>query len=662
MGEIRVLDKQIAELIAAGEVIERPASIVKELLENSIDAGATHITVEIKNGGIELIRVTDDGKGIAPEDAETAFLRHATSKIRTATDLDEIFTLGFRGEALASICAVSRVSMITRKADSEIGCHVEIAGGELITRDEAGCPIGTTIIVKNIFYNTPARMKFLKKDVSEANAVAAIVEKIAISNPQIAFKFIRDGKIDVQTVGDGKLFSAIHSVFGKSFADTLLPVNFEKNGIKVEGFISKALNARAKRSMQYFFLNGRTVKNITMTVALEEAFKGSIMVGKFPACVLNVSISPAIVDVNVHPTKTEVRFSDERIIYDAVYFASKTALSQDNAEADLVLKQNMVQKSFPNAVKFKDFTITGEQTKFDFTPKKEEKPQIANEIPQNEPIKEEKRVVVDIPKIEFSRKTEDTVLFHDDSASMTKDDEIRVSSTMPNPFSEKKAEEIITEPLAPHPKILPETNLEAEPNKVIVSDERFSGARIIGELFGTYILMECENSLYLVDKHAAHERLIYNKLKEQGGEIQRQYLLESIVFKPSREEFDTLIENKDTVEALGFEIDDFGGGSVIVRSVPSFISSEEAITTVSEIADNLKSCKKEISPQILDEIYHTIACRSAIKAHDKSSSYEREFLIECLRQETDVKYCPHGRPVAAKISKTEIEKRFGRIV
>ena len=662
MGEIRVLDKHIAELIAAGEVIERPASIVKELLENSIDAGATHITVEIKNGGIELIRVTDDGKGIAPEDAETAFLRHATSKIKTASDLDEIFTLGFRGEALASICAISRVSMITRRADSEIGCHVEIAGGELISRDEAGCPVGTTIMVKNIFYNTPARMKFLKKDVSEANAVSAIVEKIAISNPQIAFKFIRDGKIDLQTVGDGKLFSAIHSVFGKAFADTLLPVTFEKNGIKVEGFISKALNARAKRSMQYFFLNGRTVKNITMTVALEEAFKGSIMVGKFPACVLNISISPAIVDVNVHPTKTEVRFSDERIIYDAVYFACKTALSHDNAEADLILKQNVVQKSFSNAVKFKDFTTTGEQTKFDFTPKKEEKPQIVTENPRIESLKEEHKVTVDIPKIEFNRKIDSTVVFKDDSASFSKNDEIKVSSVMSNPFSEEKNEKNISAPIISEPEIISETKAEIKPEEPTSKDERFSGARIIGELFGTYILMECENSLYLVDKHAAHERLIYNKLREQGGEIQRQYLLESIIFKPSREEFDALIDNKETVEALGFEIDDFGGGSVIVRSVPSFISSEEAIITISEIADNLKSCKKEVSPQILDDIYHTIACRSAIKAHDKSSNYEREFLIECLRQETDVKYCPHGRPVTAKISKTEIEKRFGRIV
>lgn len=661
MGEIRVLDKKTAELIAAGEVIDRPASIVKELMENSIDAGATHITVEIKSGGIELIRVTDDGKGMSPEDAETAFLRHATSKVRSAADLNEIFTLGFRGEALASVCAVSRVSMITRKPDAEIGCHVEIAGGELIQNEEAGCPVGTTIIVKNIFYNTPARMKFLKKDVSEANAVAAVVEKIAVSNPQISFKFIRDGRIDLQTVGDGKLFSAIHCVFGKSFADSLLPVCFEKNGVKVEGFISKALNAKAKRSMQYFFLNGRTIKNITMTVALEEAYKGSIMVGKFPACVLMVSISPAIVDVNVHPTKTEVRFSDERIIYDAVYFACKTALSQDNAEADIILKQNPVQKPFANAVKFTDFTVSGEQTKLEMPQKAAD---VTSDIEKIEK-KEEKPQQDAIPKIEFSRKIEQIAHFHDDSVHAVKSGEINLNVVSESIFSPKKeqAEEIICKesPSAEPEEVFSEQAEITKPVSPEVKDERFAGAKIIGELFGTYILLECDNSLYMIDKHAAHERLIYNKLKSQNKEVQRQYLLEPVITKPSREEYDVLIEHKETVESIGFEIDDFGGGSVIIRSVPPFIAAEEAVSVLSEVADNLKNCKKEVMPQILDEIYHTIACRSAIKAHDKSSSYERSFLIECLRQETDVKYCPHGRPVAAKISKTEIEKRFGRI-
>ncbi len=648
MSEIRVLDKKIAELIAAGEVIDRPASIVKELLENSIDAGATHITVEIKKGGIELIRVTDDGKGIAPEDAETAFLRHATSKVRTASDLDQIFTLGFRGEALASVCAVAHVSMLTRQPQNDMGCHVEIKGGELFENEEAGCPVGTTIIVKNIFYNTPARMKFLKKDVSEANAVAAVVEKIAVSNPKIAFKFIRDGRIDIQTVGDGKLFSAIHCVFGKSFADTLIPVELEKNGISVKGFISKALNARAKRSMQYFFLNGRTVKNVTMMVALEEAFKGSIMVGKFPACVLMIEISPSIVDVNVHPTKTEVRFSDERIIYDAVYFACKSALSQDDAEANIVLKQNTEPKSFANTAKFYNFTPAGEQTSFKMP---------SSPAPQTE---KQEIIAEEVPKIEFSRKPQQIFELRDDSVNSVITGEIRLNTVNNNIFiNQNECESVTAEPVL-EKSFVKETTFES-PIMIKTENKRFEGAKIIGELFETYILMQCDNALYLIDKHAAHERLIYNKIKANSSQAQRQYLLEPVISKFSREEYDALLLHKKTVENVGFDIDDFGSGSIIVRSVPSFISADETVLILSEVASNLQNCKKEITPQILDDIYHTIACRSAIKAHDKSSSYELSFLIDCLVEDTDVKYCPHGRPVAAKITKTEIEKRFGRI-
>ncbi len=656
MSEIRVLDKQTAELIAAGEVIDRPASVVKELIENCIDAGALHITVEIKSGGIELIRVTDDGKGIAFEDAETAFLRHATSKVRSKEDLNEIMTLGFRGEALASVCAVSKVSMITRKADSDFGCHLEIAGGEVISKEETGCPVGTTIIVKNLFYNTPARMKFLKKDVSEANAVAAIVEKIAVSNPNIAFKFIRDGRIDIQTVGDGKLISAIHCVFGKSFASSLLPVSSERNGVKVEGFISKALNAKAKRSMQYFFLNGRTVKNVTMMVALEESYKGSIMVGKFPACVLMVEISPSVVDVNVHPTKTEVRFSDERIIYDAVYFACKNAIGQDSGEADFVFKTE-AHKTSVSYVKDETFTTKGEQMSF-------EKTQTTPKSIETAPIQREAKPIFEKTSEKIVYKAPETTIpvqFNDDSAKAVQDGVLKVSAAVSNPFQESKiVEETSNAKLEikaeePEIKVCEPTYIKDD------SDDRFSGARIIGELFKTYIVLEAENALYLVDKHAAHERLIYNKLKAENQEVQRQYLLEPAITKPSRDEYDALIEHIETVNKLGFEIDDFGNGNIIIRSVPTYILADDAVSVISEVASNLINSKKEVAPQVLDDMYHTIACRSAIKAHDKSSAYELSFIIECLRAETDVKYCPHGRPVTAKISKTEIEKRFGRI-
>ena len=659
MSEIRVLDKQIAELIAAGEVIDRPASVVKELIENCIDAGALHITVEIKSGGIELIRVTDDGKGIAFEDAETAFLRHATSKVRSKDDLNEILTLGFRGEALASVCAVSKVSMITRQASSDFGCHLEIAGGEVISKEETGCPVGTTIIVKNLFYNTPARMKFLKKDVSEANAVAAVVEKIAVSNPQIAFKFIRDGRIDIQTVGDGKLISAIHCVFGKAFASSLLPVSSERNGVKVQGFISKALSSKAKRSMQYFFLNGRTVKNVTMMVALEESYKCSIMVGKFPACVLLVDVAPSVVDVNVHPTKTEVRFSDERVIYDAVYFACKNALSEDSGEADFVFKTES-PKTPVLLVKDEAFTTKGEQIAFD-KPQQTENPapKLQN---QNEfkPIfeKTQEEIVYTPPKSLMS------VQLNDDSVKYVNAETVPLSSKLKNPLFEEKIEPTVEVEVVEIPKSEPAPTTEekvAIVETVSSQDDRFAGAKIIGELFKTYILLEAESALYLIDKHAAHERLIYNRLKAENADVQRQYLLEPVITKPSREEYDALIMHIETVNNLGFEIDDFGSGNIIIRSVPAYISAEDTALVLSEIASNLISCKKEVAPQVLDDMYHTIACRSAIKAHDKSSAWELSFLIDCLKAETDVKYCPHGRPVTAKISKTEIEKRFGRI-
>ncbi len=668
MGEIRVLDKKVAELIAAGEVIERPASIVKELLENSIDAGATHITVEIKSGGIDLIRVTDDGKGIAPEDTETAFLRHATSKVREEADLNEIFTLGFRGEALASVCAVSKVTMITRQKDKDIGCHLEIAGGEVILKEEAGCPVGTTVIVKNIFYNTPARMKFLKKDVSEANAVASVVEKIAASNPSIAFKFIRDGRIDVQTVGDGKLFSAIHCVFGKVFADTLLPVEHQKNGVKVNGFISKSNNARAKRAMQYFFLNGRTVKNITMTVALEEAYKGAIMVGKFPACVLMVEVSPTVVDVNVHPTKTEIRFSDEKIIYDAIYFACKNALMGDSAEAEFVFKEERNTKSFADSVKFRGITPTGEQTSLDEVPAKtpsqpiiqkenEDIPKVSKEIP------EEELVVVENPF--YSKKPlEESLMFDTSNDPVPKDKFVIKSLDEINAIRRAEDEKLknATEEEREEFYAKEEESVDSIVQKVSgAPDKRFSDAKVIGELFKTYILLESENALYLVDKHAAHERLIYDSMKDSETEIQKQYLLEAVVARFSREEYDVVMMHKEMIEKIGFDIDDFGQGAIVIRAVPSYVSVDNAETVLTDIVSNLMLSKNDISPHLLEDIYHRIACRAAIKAHDNNDEYELAFLIDCLRKQADVKHCPHGRPITIKISKGEIERKFGRI-
>ncbi len=657
MGEIRVLDKRVAELIAAGEVIDRPASVVKELLENSIDAGAKRITVEIKNGGIDLIRVTDDGKGIAPEDVETAFLRHATSKVHNEEDLNEILTLGFRGEALASVCAVAKVSMLTRQRENDIGCHIEIDGGEIVEKIEAGCPVGTTIMVKNIFYNTPARMKFLKKDVSEANAVASIVEKIAVSNPHISFKFIRDGRIDIQTVGDGKLFSAIHCVFGKFFADILLPVNYEKNGVKVTGFISKANDGRAKRSMQFFFLNGRTVKNITMTVALEEAYKGSIMVGKFPAAVLLVEVSPMVVDVNVHPTKTEIRFSDEKIIYDAVYFACKNALLEDSGEAEFTFREEKISKNFAESTRFIDVNISGEQTTLE-----DNKPlEIKKEIPKEELIEVDNPFFVKKSSIEnlmFDSSRERPTfsngqILHTISEinEMRRQESERLSALS----SEEREEELVKEE---------EEEQREKAQRILMSgkaDNRFNNAKIIGELFKTYIMLECDDAIYLVDKHAAHERLIFDSMKNSESKIEKQYLLEPVVARLSRDEYDAAIMHKEMIENIGFDIDDFGKGAIVIRAVPSYVSMDNAVVVLTDIASNLTLSKKDISPHLIEDIYHRIACRAAIKARDNNNEYELAFLIDCLRKQTDVKHCPHGRPITVRISKNEIERKFGRI-
>ncbi len=657
MGEIRVLDKRVAELIAAGEVIDRPASVVKELLENSIDAGAKRITVEIKNGGIDLIRVTDDGKGIASEDVETAFLRHATSKVHNEEDLNEILTLGFRGEALASVCAVAKVSMLTRQRENDIGCHIEIDGGEIVEKIEAGCPVGTTIMVKNIFYNTPARMKFLKKDVSEANAVASIVEKIAVSNPHISFKFIRDGRIDIQTVGDGKLFSAIHCVFGKFFADILLPVNYEKNGVKVTGFISKANDGRAKRSMQFFFLNGRTVKNITMTVALEEAYKGSIMVGKFPAAVLLVEVSPMVVDVNVHPTKTEIRFSDEKIIYDAVYFACKNALLEDSGEAEFTFREEKISKNLAESTRFIDVNISGEQTTLE-----DNKPlEIKKEIPKEELIEVDNPFFVKKSSIEnlmFDSSRERPTfsngqILHTISEinEMRRQESERLSALS----SEEREEELVKEE---------EEEQREKAQRILMSgktDNRFNNAKIIGELFKTYIMLECDDAIYLVDKHAAHERLIFDSMKNSESKIEKQYLLEPVVARLSRDEYDAAIMHKEMIENIGFDIDDFGKGAIVIRAVPSYVSMDNAVVVLTDIASNLTLSKKDISPHLIEDIYHRIACRAAIKARDNNNEYELAFLIDCLRKQTDVKHCPHGRPITVRISKNEIERKFGRI-
>ena len=611
MAQIRVLPKEVSELIAAGEVIERPASIVKELVENSIDAKATAITVEIQNGGIRFIRILDNGCGISSADAPTAFLRHATSKVQGAKDLDNIGTLGFRGEALASIAAVSKVELMTKTADEELGTYLRINGSEVIEVREAGCPLGTTITIRDIFYNVPARLKFLKKDVTEANAVASIVEKIALSHPEISIKLIRDNKVVFHTPGDSKLISAIYTVFGREFAQNMISVDYELQGIRVTGFIGKPMFHRANRSMQHFFINGRYTKTRTCGIALEEGYKGAMMVGKFPACVLELSMPFDRVDVNVHPAKIEVRFVDERAVFDAVYFATKSAIATD-----------------------------GNLTTVKETP--EIKPDIATPFANKwassvqESIPEVSKPKIDLKEFAKMR-------------SEAKD--IRTVFEVNSPKVETK--EVVTkEPTKIAEVITDNKNEEVKPLSV----------KVIGELFATYILVQLQDEFIIIDKHATHERILYNKLKANCQNLDKQLLLNPVTVVLSRQEHEIVLEKLSLLEGLGFIVEDFGGLSVILRSVPAVCDSYHAKEMFLEIASSLLQNRKAKLPEMVEDILHRIACRSAVKANDKNNIAELSELVNTILNDEEVRYCPHGRPVMIRYTKKEIEKLFGRIV
>ena len=657
--EINILSQHVAELIAAGEVVERPASVVKELMENSIDAGATLITVEIRRGGITYIRITDNGCGIDRSNIKKAFISHATSKISSADDLDSILTLGFRGEALASVAAVARVEMLTRAQEEEIGTRYVIEGSQEALLDDAGCPKGTTIVVRDLFFNTPARMKFLKKDVTEANAVAGVVDRIALSHPEVCIRFIREGKEVLSTPGDGKIQSAIHAIFGKEFSQGLIPCQYELNGIKVDGFISKPVHARANRTMQFFFLNGRLIKTRTAMAALEQAYKNAIMVGKFPACVLNLAIPPMAVDVNVHPAKTEVRFADEKKIFDAVYYCAKLALESGDTRPQMSFEKKaqmkVLQQQMPQPPKAEQTFI-----RLDTRPEPPKKP---------EPVKVVEPVTPDTPRVTVTPKPAETVFRVEsgekENKAVQSDDDLLINNptvskvaiaedavTLPlikeTPIEEK--EELVTEVLTP-----PEE--EKEPESVILVEP----FRVIGEAFKTYILVEQGDKMLVIDKHAAHERIIFNSLKKEQNGVESQMLLSPVTVMLSKEEYNALLENTDILSKAGYCVEDFGQGMVIVTECPTYIESGDIEPVVIELAGYLADNKKDMIPEKLDWIYHSTACRAAVKAGDKTTAYEQQKFVEQLLSMPDVRYCPHGRPVMIEMSKKELEKNFGRI-
>lgn len=636
MARINVLPKEIYQLIAAGEVVERPSSVVKEMIENSLDAGAKNITIEIKNGGSTYIRITDDGCGIERDDVRKVFISHATSKISKKDDLNSIATLGFRGEAMASISAVSKVELLTKSENEEIGTRYEIAGGEELEFDDAGCPNGTTIVVRDIFFNTPARMKFLKKDVTEGNQVAGIVDRMAISHPEISFRFIRDGKQVLITSGNGDLKSTVYSVLGKEMSDSLMSVDYSFNDMRIMGFVSKPTASRKSRAGQYFYINNRIVKSKTAMAALEQAYKNTIMVGRFPACVLNIELNPAQVDVNVHPAKTEVRFANEKPIFDLVYYAVKTAIENDRTVKEVEFKENPIYRQEPKNV-YQNNDNKSFQAKFDFFKKKDEPP--SQQVIKTKP--RENFWQVEAPKPEYK-------IARDEKPKPRVD--INIEYEEPEENSTAKSKDA--------PK-------EQDIEKVVITDEKdnenfIPNFKLIGEAFKTYLIVEIENELYFIDKHAAHERMNFERFKAQAT-VETQMLLAPVVVNLTKDEFIAISENVELIKKCGFELEEFGESQIIVRAIPSLVDGDSVKDLMLEIAQKLLEHKTDILPDKIDWIYHSASCRGAVKAGDYTSRQEQEMFVKKLLSMPNIRFCPHGRPVFIKMSKYDIEKQFGRV-
>ena len=659
MSEIRVLSKEVSELIAAGEVIDRPSSVAKELLENAVDAGANIITIEIKNGGRTYLRVTDNGKGIASDDLPTAFLRHATSKISEKNDLEKILTLGFRGEALASVCAVSRVNVLTKRAGDEYGTHYEIEGGEETVNEQSGCPDGTTFVVRDLFYNVPARLKFLKKDTTEGNYVAEIVTKLTLSHPEISFKFIRDNKVELLSAGDGKTYSAIYSVFGREFASSLVPVDYRWKGIHIHGFTVRPLESKPNRKFQNFFVNNRYIKSLACSCALEDAYRNQIMVGKFPACVLYIDIAPDTVDVNVHPTKIQVRFSNEGLMHEAVYFAVKDALLKNDKPNEIKFEN---KRYFTDKELYNVPSDSGVQLKF---------------APQETPA------TVSVKHDDFTyHAAEKTSSFqpeptrvHSDISTQTPVNVTQPQATVPERIPEKLTVEDINRIVSEIPlpdddeqeqsfKYIADNSFEKKQEAPLIVEDSAVKPRpvVIGELFRTFVVAQCGDEMILMDKHAAHERYIFEKIKDDKNQLEPQMLLEPVMVVLAYDEYDALAENVDKVRQLGFEIEPDVAPTVAVKGVPIILGAENPSEVISDLAKNFIANKLDPQIELFDDLYHSLACKAAIKAHDKTSIVELQALIDKVYDNDDIRYCPHGRPVMIKLSKRDIEKQFRRIV
>ena len=646
MPHIQQLDAHVADLIAAGEVVERPASVVKELVENTIDAGASAVVVEIQRGGMGLIRVTDNGCGIAPEELPTAFLRHATSKLRSQEDLGRIGTLGFRGEALAAVSAVSRVDILTRRPGTALGARLHLEGGAAGAVEEAGAPEGTTIVVRDLFYNTPARLKFMRKDSAETAAVSGRMQHLALSHPDISFKFIKDGAEALHTPGDGKLESAVYAALGRDFARSLVPVEGRGGEAAVTGFVTKPLMGRGSRSMQVFFVNGRFIKSQLLTAALEEGYRNQIMKGKFPGCVLSVTLPVTAVDVNVHPAKTQVKFAREREVFDAVYHTVLDCLDRDGAPAPAPKPAGETvnpRQDFFQSMDAKSFRQRAE------APAEKPRPRPAapaRPVFDSEAARRLERVADSAPEKQPYR----TAFRPVEKVSIGKPP----ASVAEAPQKAEKAEK----PPRPFVPAIPRQQTLDLSEQQTIEPPKEAPWRIAGEILHTYIVCESEEGcVWLIDKHAAHERMNFDRLKAAQEPPMRQTLLQPVAAELGREDAALLLENLETLEQLGFSCEDFGDGTVLVREVPADMDAADTAATLEELAEKLRTGRSPAEKR--EGLLHTMACKAAIKGGWTSDPAELRVLVDKV-QSGEVKYCPHGRPVAVKLTRYELEKMFKR--
>ena len=679
MPKINVLDRHVADLIAAGEVVERPASAAKELVENAVDAGATQVTVEIQNGGMTYLRVTDNGCGIAPEDVETAFLRHATSKLRTKEDLAAIGTLGFRGEALAAIASVSKIDLLTKTAGAE-GISLRLEGGVVKERTPAGCPEGTTIVVRELFYNTPARMKFMKRDTVEASQVAGALQRQALAHPEVSFRLIKDGETVLQTAGNGDLHGTVYQVFGRQLAVDMLQVKSQWENMSLFGFVTKPTATRGNRNYQQFFVNGRPVKSRLMTAALEEAYDNQLLSGRFPSCVLCLELPKHVVDVNVHPAKTEVKFANERAVFDCIRFGVLSALHKNPGRPEMQLgKKEASRAPSQGAVSEADRGLprnaiasgAGSSAGVGKTPagSTASSPlkggtRVSSETFRTMSVQEYK-AFAEVLSTPVQKPVAPSVA----KAIQTPKARAGFVSQIP-PVEEKKPAPVVQQPVQrpvagvgradPCPPEPMEKPVSDEPKQEVLPMPEITPYRVVGEVLNTYIIIEQDDAVLFLDKHAAHERILFEDLKKSNAPIMSQLLLAPLTAKVTMEEAGILLDNQELLTRYGYEIEDFGDGEILIRQIPADLDENQAESTLEELAGRLLEGAAGDPESLRDDLIHTIACKAAIKGGWHTESRERDALVKQVMERDDIKYCPHGRPVITTLTRKQLEKQFKR--